>query len=103
MPLYEYKCHSCGEVFEVLQKFSDEPLTVHGECRGPVERLISPSALRFKGSGFYITDYAPGSKAGGGKNGKDSPAAKEASKNSENTLKKKESSSTTDSSSSEKK
>src|ERR1700716_2301787 len=62
MPLYEYKCESCGDVFEVLQKFSDTPLTVHAKCgAGPVERLISTSALMFKGSGFYITDYAKGS------------------------------------------
>jgi len=58
MPLYEYKCESCGSVFEVLQKFSDEPLTVHKDCGGPLERLISAPALQFKGSGWYITDYA---------------------------------------------
>jgi putative FmdB family regulatory protein len=64
MPLYEYKCDFCGDVFEVLQKFSDAPLTVHSKCgSGPVERLISTSALQFKGSGFYITDY----KGSGGK------------------------------------
>ena len=58
MPLYEYKCHSCGEKFEVIQKFSDTPLAVHDKCGGAVERLISPSALKFKGSGWYVTDYA---------------------------------------------
>lgn len=58
MPLYEYKCAKCGNVFEVLQKFSDQPLTVHKDCGGALERLISPSVFQFKGSGWYITDYA---------------------------------------------
>jgi putative FmdB family regulatory protein len=59
MPLYEYKCHKCGGVFEKIQKFSDEPLSTHeGDCGGDVERLLSSPALQFKGSGFYITDYA---------------------------------------------
>lgn len=62
MPLYEYKCDKCGKVFEVIQRFSDEPLSAHADCGGVVERLISTSALHFKGSGFYITDYAKGSK-----------------------------------------
>jgi len=68
MPLYEYKCHSCGEKFEVIQKFSDTPLAVHDKCGGAVERLISPSALKFKGSGWYVTDYA------GSGNGKSQPS-----------------------------
>ena len=66
MPLYEYQCQKCSQVFEVIQRFSDEPLATHPDCGGTVERLISTSALVFKGSGFYITDYA---KSGGG--GKD--------------------------------
>ena len=61
MPLYEYKCEGCGEVFEIQQKFADEPLTVHDKCGGRVERLISAPALQFKGSGWYVTDYAKGS------------------------------------------
>jgi putative FmdB family regulatory protein len=66
MPLYEYKCAKCGEVFEVIQKFSDEPLKEHPECGGAVERLLSPPALQFKGSGWYVNDY--------GRNGGSSPA-----------------------------
>lgn len=61
MPLYEYKCQACGDVFEVIQKFSDSPLTRHESCGGSVERLLSSPALQFKGSGWYITDYAKGS------------------------------------------
>src|SRR5713101_5380732 len=63
MPLYEYKCETCGEVFEVIQKFSDTPVAVHEKCGGKVNRLISRSSLHFKGSGFYVNDYA---KAGNG-------------------------------------
>ncbi|HSB15111.1 MAG TPA: FmdB family zinc ribbon protein [Bryobacteraceae bacterium] len=73
MPLYEYRCTECGDVFEVIQKLSDAPLTVHKKCGGTVERLVSPSALQFKGSGWYVTDYARGSSSGSpsGKDGKD--------------------------------
>jgi putative FmdB family regulatory protein len=60
MPLYEYKCGTCGDVFEVIQKFSDKSLTVHDNCGGVLERLISTSALQFKGSGWYVNDYGKG-------------------------------------------
>jgi putative FmdB family regulatory protein len=68
MPLYEYRCSKCSEQFEVLQKFSDAPLSVHEGCGGPVERLLSAPGLQFKGSGWYITDYKnSGAKTGEGK------------------------------------
>jgi putative FmdB family regulatory protein len=73
MPMYEYKCSSCGKVFELIQKFSDAPLQSHGECGGAVERLVSAAALQFKGSGWYITDYAKKS-GNNGSSGKDSGA-----------------------------
>jgi putative FmdB family regulatory protein len=60
MPLYDYRCHKCGEVFEVRQKFADELLKFHEECGGDLERLISPPAFQFKGTGWYVTDYARG-------------------------------------------
>jgi|SRR5271170_8067300 len=61
MPLYEYECSNCKKRFEVIQKFADPPLTSHEECGGgPVERLVSVSALQFKGSGWYVNDYAKG-------------------------------------------
>ena len=60
MPIYEYRCQKCGSVFDVKQSFSEEPLKTHEGCGGEVERLISAPALQFKGSGFYITDYAKG-------------------------------------------
>ena len=64
MPLYEYRCSKCDTVFEVLQKFSDSPLTTHEGCGGAVERLISAPGFQFKGSGWYVTDY----KGSGSKN-----------------------------------
>jgi putative FmdB family regulatory protein len=57
MPRYEYRCEQCGETFIVKQKFVDEPLTVHENCGGKVERLISAPALQLKGTGWYVTDY----------------------------------------------
>ena len=63
MPLYEYRCSKCGKTFETLQKFSDAPLTVHEDCGGPVERLLSAPAFHLKGSGWYATDYAKGSSS----------------------------------------
>ena len=72
MPLYEYHCRRCGKNFEVMQKFSDEPLAVHDECGGELEKLLSPPALQFKGTGWYITDYA----RGGGSNGKEGKSGK---------------------------
>jgi putative FmdB family regulatory protein len=77
MPLYEYKCNRCNDVFEVMQKFSDAPLTVHESCGGGVERLLSSPALQFKGSGWYITDYARSNDTSKHKNGKDSPPSSE--------------------------
>ncbi len=70
MPLYEYRCEKCGEQFEVIEKFSDQPLTTHDKCGGMVHRLISAPALQFKGSGWYVTDYA---KDKGGDNGAPKP------------------------------
>ena len=59
MPLYEYQCEACGNRFEVIQKFSDPPAETCKVCgKGPVQRLLSSPAIQFKGSGWYITDYA---------------------------------------------
>ena len=68
MPLYEYECEAeNGRRFEIIQKFSDEPLTVCPTCGGKVRRLISSPAIQFKGSGWYITDYAKKSGTDAGK------------------------------------
>jgi putative FmdB family regulatory protein len=58
MPLYEYQCTKCGHRFEKIQKFSDQLLKKCPECRGALEQLVSAPAVRFKGSGWYVTDYA---------------------------------------------
>jgi putative FmdB family regulatory protein len=58
MPLYEYECEQCGATFEVIQKFSDHSVTVCRTCGGNVRRLLSAPAIQFKGTGWYITDYA---------------------------------------------
>ncbi|MDL2260018.1 zinc ribbon domain-containing protein [Deltaproteobacteria bacterium OttesenSCG-928-K17] len=58
MPIYEYKCEKCGETTEVIQKFSDAPLTLCPGCGGPVAKLMSMNSFQLKGSGWYVTDYA---------------------------------------------
>lgn len=83
MPLYEYQCDSCGHRFELIQKFSDPPTGACPVCPGTVRRLLSSPAIQFKGSGWYITDYArkggsgtssAASTAGGDKSGESKPA-----------------------------
>ncbi len=58
MPIYEYKCSKCQSVFEIIQKVDAPALKKCLKCGAPVSKIISPSALQFKGSGWYITDYA---------------------------------------------
>ena len=58
MPLYEYECDACGHRFEKIQKFSDPLEDTCPKCGGHVHKLMSSPAIQFKGSGFYITDYA---------------------------------------------
>ena len=56
MPTYEYRCEKCGEQFEVFQSFSDRALRRHPDCGGPVEKVLHPRGIVFKGAGFYVTD-----------------------------------------------
>lgn len=82
MPIYEYECPN-NHRFEVIQKFDDPPIDVCTECGAPVERLISSPAIQFKGSGWYITDYARKSDSSeSSKPASDKPAT-ETSKSSE--------------------
>ena len=81
MPLYEYRCEN-GHSFDVLQKFSDDPLTSCEICGAPAKRVLHPVAIHFKGSGFYSTDYGRGKKAatdsksdGGSSGGSDSKSS----------------------------
>ncbi len=64
MPLYEYRCEKCGARVEKIQKFSDPPLATCEKCGGKLPRLLSAPAIQFKGSGWYVTDYARKSKSG---------------------------------------
>jgi len=74
MPLYEYECEKCGHRFEAIQKFSDPPLETCPKCGGPVHKLQSAPAFQFKGSGWYVTDYAKKSGSSGSQS--DKPAEK---------------------------
>ncbi|MFL6352801.1 MAG: FmdB family zinc ribbon protein [Bryobacteraceae bacterium] len=88
MPLYEYRCEGCGEQFELIQKFSDQPVTTHDKCGGTVHRLLSAPALQFKGSGWYVNDYARASKPesdGASKQADSKPAKSSSSESSETT------------------
>lgn len=79
MPLYEYQCQKCGERFEIIQKFSDPLLTSHETCGGEVKKLLSAPAIQFKGSGWYITDYARAGKNGSTKDGDSSKSESKSS------------------------
>jgi len=57
MPIYEYRCHKCGQTLEMMQKFSDAPLSRCPQCKGKVSKIISNCAFHLKGSGWYVTDY----------------------------------------------
>jgi putative FmdB family regulatory protein len=72
MPLYEYECKKCGHRFERIQKFSDAMVKKCPDCGGKVEQMISAPAVQFKGSGWYVTDYAKrsGSSASSDSDGK---------------------------------
>ena len=76
MPLYEYECEKCGR-FEKLQKFSDRAVRKCPTCKGPVEKLLSAPAIQFKGSGWYVTDYAKKSGAPSKDEGKSDKSGKE--------------------------
>jgi putative FmdB family regulatory protein len=84
MPLYEYKCAKCGEVFELIQKFSDEPLHEHPGCGGAVEKLLSAAALQFKGSGWYVNDYGRNGSGGKEKSKSESSDGKKSSEGNKN-------------------
>jgi putative FmdB family regulatory protein len=82
MPLYEYECGACGHRFERIQKFSDPPVEECPNCgKKSVQKLMSSPAIQFKGSGWYITDYARASKDS--KDSKESKESKESGKSKE--------------------
>jgi putative FmdB family regulatory protein len=70
MPTYGYRCGSCGHQFEIVQRISDEPLTVCPKCQGKLSKMLYPVGISFKGSGFYTTDYkGAGNSSNGSSNG----------------------------------
>lgn len=73
MPTYEYLCRSCGDRIEVVQSFSDDPLTVCAACGGELRKVFSAAGLIFKGSGWHIKDYAGSSSSGGTSSSPSSP------------------------------
>lgn len=80
MPLYEYECAACGRRFELIQKFSDPPEAACAACGSTAQRLLSRPSFQFKGSGWYVTDYArkpaPAESSGETGESKTEPAAK---------------------------
>ena len=80
MPIYEYSCKKCGKTIEVIQRFADAPLKKHEGCGGALTKLISASGFQFKGTGWYVTDYARKGRTseseGGKETSSDKPAAK---------------------------
>lgn len=66
MPIYEYRCDECSEVFEALQRVADEPLDSCRRCGGPAKRIVSSPAIHFVGTGWYVTDYARKNQNGKG-------------------------------------
>jgi putative FmdB family regulatory protein len=91
VPLYEYQCKKCKHRFEKIQKFSDPPVRKCPECGGPVEKLLHAPAVQFKGTGWYVTDYAAKPPTDGGSEKKeDKPAAKDKEKEKDSKPKKSE-------------
>ena len=95
MPLYEYECEKCGHRVEKIQKFSDAPLETCEKCGGPVHKLQSAPAFQFKGTGWYVTDYAKSGKTGGDEK-KAEPAKSESKESASSTASKPASPSTSE-------
>jgi putative FmdB family regulatory protein len=83
MPLYEYQCKRCHHRFEKIQKFSDPHVKKCPKCGSPVEQLLSAPAVQFKGSGWYVTDYAKKSGSQPSSNGGSSDKAEKTEKKEE--------------------
>jgi putative FmdB family regulatory protein len=90
LPLYEYECTKCRRRVEKIQKFSDPPLTTCEFCEGPLKRLLSSAAIQFKGSGWYVTDYARKSAPTGGESSAESSPSTEKTESSASKEEKKE-------------
>jgi putative FmdB family regulatory protein len=87
MPLYEYECKKCHHRFERLQKFSDPHVKKCPKCGGPIEQVISAPAVQFKGSGWYVTDYAKKSSTGSASSSNGDSASKKDAKSKDDSAK----------------
>jgi putative FmdB family regulatory protein len=87
MPLYEYECKKCHHRFERIVKYSDRPMKKCPDCGGPVEQTITAPAVQFKGSGWYVTDYAKKSTATASSSNGDSKSKDEAASKKESASK----------------
>jgi len=87
MPLYEYECKKCHHRFEKIQKFSDRMVKKCPDCGGVVEQMISAPAVQFKGSGWYVTDYAKKSSSQSSADGSGKDSKKEDTSKSESSSK----------------
>lgn len=87
MPLYEYECKKCHHRFEKIQKFSDRMVKKCPDCGGPVEQMVSAPAVQFKGSGWYVTDYAKKSSSQSSSDGSGKDSKKEDKSKSESSSK----------------
>lgn len=76
MPIYEYRCTSCGKTIEAIQKFSDAPLRRCEHCDGPLEKLVSRTAFHLKGGGWFVNDYGNSKSSSSSDSGGDSAPAK---------------------------
>ena len=92
MPLYEYLCKKCGNRFEKIQKFSDPEIKECPQCGGEVERLLSAPAVQFKGTGWYVTDYARKSASSPSSGSSDKSGTSSTSDSTQSSAKKAESS-----------
>jgi putative FmdB family regulatory protein len=81
MPIYEYECAKCGKRIEVIQKMSDKPLKKHESCGGSLTKLISAAGFQFKGTGWYVTDYARKDSKAESKEAKETKETKDTSSN----------------------
>ena len=81
MPIYEYECSKCGKRIEVIQKMSDKPLKKHEGCGGSLSKLISAAGFQFKGTGWYVTDYARKDSKTETKESKETTSTKDGSSN----------------------
>jgi putative FmdB family regulatory protein len=89
MPIYEYECNQCKEVFEIFHKIDEDCKVACPKCLGPAKKLISATNFVLKGSGFYVNDYPSKSRKEGTKSEKEGTESKPVEKTEEKRVEKK--------------